>query len=122
MTDEKKPTNTAFKARERVEKALSIHNSAPAELSEDLVCKADEIARKWRACGLPYNAICDAVVEMVTWQKHQMLKSAIEGCWIKRNKYTKENVLNGLSVTCDAIQKFRDGDKVRVLILKDDEQ
>ena len=89
---------------------------------EDLVCKADEIARKWKACGLPYKAICDAVVEMAIWQKQQMLKSAIEGCWIKRNRYTKENVLNGLSVTCDAIQKFRDGDKVRVLILKDDEQ
>jgi hypothetical protein len=28
--------------------------------------------------------------------------------------------LNGLSVTCDAIQKFRDGDTVKVIIVKED--
>lgn len=51
-----------------------------------------------------------------------ILESAIDGCYIKRNKYNKENVLNGLSVTCDAIQKFSDGDKVKVIIVKEDEQ
>ena len=56
------------------------------------------------------------------WQKEQLMKSATNGCYIKRNKYTKQNVLNGLSVTCEAIQKFRDGDKVKVIIVKEDEQ
>ena len=56
------------------------------------------------------------------WQKEQLMKSATNGCYIKRNKYTKQNVLNGLSVTCEAIQKFRDGDKVKVIIIKEDEQ
>lgn len=69
-----------------------------------------------------WHSFKEGVVAGADWQKERIMKSAIEGCWIKRNRYTKENVLNGLSVTCDAIQKFRDGDKVRVLILKDDEQ
>lgn len=56
------------------------------------------------------------------WQKEQLMKSAINGCYIKRNKYTKENVLNGFSVTCEAIQKFKDGDKVKVIIVKEAEQ
>lgn len=56
------------------------------------------------------------------WQKEQLMKSAINGCYIKRNKYTKENVLNGLSVTCEVIQKFKDGDKVKVIIVKESEQ
>lgn len=56
------------------------------------------------------------------WQKEQLMKSAINGCYVKRNKYTKENVLNGFSVTCEAIQKFKDGDKVKVIIVKEAEQ
>jgi hypothetical protein len=66
--------------------------------------------------------ILDAFRTGAQWQKEQMMKSAIEGCYIKRNRYTKENVLNGLSVTCDTIQKFKDGDKVKVIVIKEDEQ
>lgn len=39
--------------------------------------------------------------------------------YIHRNRYTKQNVLNGLSVTCDAVQTFKDGDKINVLFVKD---
>ena len=39
--------------------------------------------------------------------------------YIRRNRYTKQNVLNGLSVTCDAVQTFKDGDKINVLFVKD---
>ena len=51
-----------------------------------------------------------------------ILESAIDGCHIKRNGYTQVNVLNGFSTTCEAIQKFKDGDKVKVIIIKEDEQ
>lgn len=80
MTDKKESTNTSFSqqqgtqvsnACERVQNAIGINNSTIAELNEDLVRKADEIAIKWRAYGLPYNAICDAVIEMAIWQKEQ---------------------------------------------------
>lgn len=56
------------------------------------------------------------------WQKEQIMKSAIDGCQIKRNGYTQVKVLNGFSTTCETIQKFKDGDKVKILIIKEDKQ
>lgn len=57
------------------------------------------------------------LVDGAKWQKEYMMKDATEA-YIRRNRYTKQNVLNGFDVTCDAIQKFNSGDKVKVLILK----
>jgi hypothetical protein len=54
------------------------------------------------------------------WQKEQMLKDAVSGAYIRRNKYTKTNVLNGFNVTCDVVQKFKDKDNVKVIIIKDE--
>jgi hypothetical protein len=98
---------------------LSFINSLPAEQpSEDLEEAANIYANKQ---GLELKPFAIKFFKSgAQWQKEQMMKSAIEGCWIKRNRYTKENVLNGLSVTCDAIQKFRDGDTVKVIIVKED--
>ena len=56
------------------------------------------------------------------WQKEQLMKSAIDGCYISRNKYTKKNVLNGFDIKCDTIQKFKDGDKVKIIIIKENEK
>lgn len=53
------------------------------------------------------------------WKKEYMMKNAIEA-YIRRNKYTKKNVLNGFDVTCDAIQKFNGGDKVKVIVIKEE--
>lgn len=61
----------------------------------------------------------DAIKYGMRLQKEQMMKDAIEA-YIRRNKYTKKNVLNGLDVTCDAIQKFNGGDKVKIIITKED--
>ena len=63
--------------------------------------------------------ICNAFKAGANWQKWQMMKGAIE-CYIRRNKCTKKNVLNGFDVTCDAVQKFKSGDKVKVIIIKED--
>lgn len=49
----------------------------------------------------------------------KMMKDALSG-FIKRNNYTKTNVLRGLDITCDAIQKFKDGDKVKLIIVKEE--
>lgn len=67
------------------------------------------------------DCIRDAIKHGAQWQKGQFLKSAISGCYIKRNRYNKENVLNGLDVTSDMFQKFNDGDKVKIIVIKDDE-
>ena len=61
----------------------------------------------------------DAIKYCMRLQRENMMKGAAEG-YIRRNKYTKKNVLNGFDVTCDAIQKFNGGDKVKVIVIKED--
>lgn len=63
----------------------------------------------------------DIARHFANWQKEQMMKSAISGCYIRRNRYNKENVLNGFDVTSDMFQKFNNGDKVKIIVIKDDE-
>ncbi len=52
--------------------------------------------------------------------KEQLTKDALDGLYIHRNRYTKKNVLHGFDVTCDAIQRFKKGDKVKLIIIKED--
>lgn len=54
------------------------------------------------------------------WQKEQMMKDAVSGAFIRRNKYTKRNVLSAFDIICDEIQKFKDKDHVKVIIIKDE--
>lgn len=61
----------------------------------------------------------DAIKYGMRLQKEQVIKDAVE-CYIRRNRYTKKNVLNGFDVTCDAIQKFNNADKVKVIVIKED--
>ena len=46
-------------------------------------------------------------------------EDGVQGAYIRRNRYTKKNVLNGFDVTCDAVQKFKNGDKVKIIIVKE---
>lgn len=64
--------------------------------------------------------IIEAIKFGANWQQEQMMANAVDGAFIRRNRYTKKNVLNGLDVTCDAIQDFRDKDKIKVLFVKVD--
>ncbi len=123
MTDKKTSTNMAFSqeqrtqisnACERVQDAININNSTLAHLNADLVRKADEIAIKWKAYGLPYNAIRDAAIEMALWQKEQMMKSAIE---VKINRDTLYNLK---PIIHEKYQDLKIGDKI--LIINEDEQ
>ncbi len=56
--------------------------------------------------------------------KEQLMKDAIviDGCYIRRNNYTKQNVLNGLDVTDKAFQKFKHGDKLKIIIVEEKEK
>jgi len=54
------------------------------------------------------------------WQKEKMMANAVDGAFIRRNRYTKKNVLNGLDITCDVTQGFKDKDKIKVLFVKED--
>lgn len=53
-------------------------------------------------------------------QKEQMMKDAVDGPFIRRNRYTKMNVLNNLNLTCDALQGFKDGQKLTVIFVPSD--
>ena len=64
--------------------------------------------------------ICNAFKDGAKWQAEQMMANAVDGAFIRRNRYTKKNVLNGLDMTCDAIQGFKDKDKIKVLFIKND--
>lgn len=69
---------------------------------------------------LLFNAKQDGYRLGLATMKQQMIDNAVDGAFIRRNRYTKKNVLNGLDMTCDAIQGFKDKDKIKVLFIKED--
>ena len=92
-------------------------------VSEDLEEAADEYAPDFSnsiASKAAVNAVRDAFKAGAKWQAEQMMANAVDGAFIRRNRYTKKNVLNGLDMTCDAIQCFKDKDKIKVLFIKED--
>lgn len=111
-----------------IDDLLSIKEEEP--VSEDLEEEINKVAVELFDKLLPQDG--DFITEVsfrecvetiarhfANWQKEQMMKDAISGAFIRRNKYTKQNVLNGFSVTCEQIQKFNNGDKVKVIIIKE---
>ena len=48
--------------------------------------------------------------------REEMMKNSTDG-YIRRNRYTKTNVLH-LDVTCDAVQGFKNDDKLKVVFIK----
>ena len=77
-------------------------------LEEDI--KREEFVRKEMECINGYRKEAT----------ERLSENAVEGAYIRRNRYTKKNVLNGFDVTCDALQKFKDGDRVKIIIVKKD--
>ena len=62
----------------------------------------------------------EAIDNAVRWQKKQMMKDAVDGPFIRRNRYTKKNVLNNFDLTHDALQGFKDGQRLKVIFLPSD--
>ena len=112
-----------------LEELLAFINLLPAEPSEEveenIEGKINEYWNEWFSHGeyfegtLPKNVFAAYCHKIANWQKEQIMKSAIDGCYIIHNRYNKENVLNSIRVTCNAIQKFKHGDKVKVIIVKE---
>ena len=63
----------------------------------------------------------DAIEYGMKKMKKQMMKDSIEGR-ITRNNYTKRNVLHlcGNLISFDGVQQFKNGDKVKVIIMKEE--
>lgn len=127
---EKYDTSQEIGAKRILDELSKFINSLPAEQPSEELEKEIEyylITNRQYAGGDEEDSwgddcIRDAIKHGDQWQKEQMLKSAIDGCYISRNKYTKKNVLNGFDIKCDAIQKFKDGDKVKIIIIKENEK
>ena len=84
-------------------------NCTPNPLGTMVECLADaEITA--------LSLVKDTIDEM-----KQDVKS-VDGVYIRRNRYTKQNVLNGLSVTYEALQSFKDGDRIKVVFIKEASQ
>ncbi len=107
-----------------IDKVKFIKKSMQEEpVSEEL----DKAAESWidddnNTHGADYIGVTvaeNAFKAGANWQKEQLMKGA-EECYIRRNRYTKKNVLNGFDVTCDAIQRLKGGDKVKVIVIKED--
>lgn len=96
-----------------------------AKSSKDLQEHIDECWQTWVSSDNNPIANGDLTKEefgfyarhFAQWQREQMMKNAIEGPFIRRNRYTKKNVLNGLDLTCDELQGFKDGQKLKVIFV-----
>lgn len=97
--------------KHRIEHCHSITNEQ-AELEDNFV--SSHIDKNNR---MP--TFLDAIEYGMSLQREQMMRDATEA-FITRNRYTRLNVLSGLDRTCKAIQGFKDGNKLKVIFIKED--
>lgn len=91
--------------------------------------KANAIASKWSAYGLPYNAIRDAVIEMAIWQKEQIMRGFCYETKVYQDcdgDDIESPFQTWLSLEQNEITELPniglgDGDKVKVIIVKKEE-
>ena len=114
-----------------VNMAISALETKPEEpASEDLDKEIAKYFEGWYnddeykdACKPDYTGVSveeckDIARHFANWQKQQMMKNSTDA-YIHRNRYTKKNVLH-LDVTCDAVQGFKDDDKLKVLFINEE--
>ena len=105
-----------------INKIIPWINDLPKEpVSNELTDEIKSWFKQWSENEMEWSRedIWDTAEHFANWQKQQLMKGA-EECYIRRNRYTKKNVLNGFDVTCDAIQRLKGGDKVKVIVIKED--
>ena len=60
--------------------SMAIAHGCPKCEKTKVAEKAEEIAVKWRAKGVPYKAIFNAAIEIANWQKGQFEKNRLAAC------------------------------------------
>ena len=84
-------------------------------ITEDMNEAADEYAYNvYPSEGVANIEICDAFKEGAKWQKEQMMKKAEEGM-VKYHDYPEYKYV------LVPYEEFNDGDKVRIIIIKEEE-
>ncbi len=104
-----------WKERQFEKNRLKHCNSITNEQAELEQCFIDQHLDKYNR--MP--TFIDAIEYGMRLQKEQMMSNATEA-YIRRNRCTNKNVLNGLDVSCDAVQKFTDGGRVKIIIVKEE--
>jgi hypothetical protein len=93
---------------------LNLINSMQKELEcEDLELASERYACKFSSSKYGHDKVKDAVVWGANWQKEQMMAKAVDGEVGYWN-------IRGLSVNMELPSKFEEGDKVKVIIIKED--
>jgi len=110
---------------------------------DDLEQKAKEIATKWKAQGVPYNAIHEAVREMLSYQwqayvhliwklssanyekgkeeiKQLIMKNAIDGTCISKGLESGCTIESPAGMLFYQHDRFDIGDRVKIITIKED--
>ena len=93
---------------------LNFVNSLQAEpVSEDLELASERYACKFSNSKYGHDKVKDAVVWGANWQKEQIMAKAVDGEVGYWN-------IRGLSVNMELPSKFEEGDKVKLITIKED--
>ena len=96
------------------DKILSFINSLPQEeVSEEFELAAERYACKFSSSKYGHDKIKKAYTAGANWQKEQMMAKAVDGEVGYWN-------IRGLSVNMELPSKYKEGDKVKLIIVKED--
>ena len=94
-----------------IDDLLNIHKQK--EVSEDLELASERYACKFSNSKYGHDKVKDAVVWGANWQKEQMIAKAVDGEVGYWN-------IRGLSINMELPSKLEEGDKVKLIIIKED--
>ena len=110
---------------------IDSHPEEPA--SEDL---EEEIDKIWKTCNpidegmgvetanIHIEQFDDIAKHFVEWQKQQMIKNAVDGCVspIVKEDVSSHNLFISTPQLYKELQKYKDGDKLKIIIVKEEQQ
>ena len=101
-------------------------DSLPEEpASEDLEEAAEKYAyNEFPSIGIPNTVIELAFKAGAEWQKQQMMKDAVDGCvsLIVKSDTSSRNLFISTPQLYKELQKYKDGDKVKIIIVKEEQK
>ena len=104
--------------REMANDLLAFMNSLPNEpVSEDLEEAANEYAKDYLFAPKPQSAPNIHFINGANWQKQQMIKDAVDGKIYETQARSKLKAATIGKISC---LKYRVGDKVKLIILKEE--
>lgn len=83
------------------------------KVSEDLELASEKYSCKFSSSKYGHDKVKDAVVWGANWQREQMMAKAVDGEIGYWN-------IRGLSVNMELPSKYKEGDKVKLIIVKED--